>query len=98
MDLMVDVQYAFDSVERAVRCADALAELDVYFLETPLWVDDLAGYAELQRRSSVRIAQGEWLSTRHRVRRSHLFRHRGHPARHGRVGGLTEARRVCALA
>ena len=42
-----------------------LAELDVFFLETPLWVDDLDGYAELQRRTRVRIAQGEWLSTRH---------------------------------
>ena len=58
-------KYAFDSVDRALRCRDALAELDVFFLETPLWADDLAAYAELQGRTSVRIAQGEWLSTRH---------------------------------
>src|SRR5207302_1898178 len=62
--IMVDVQYAFDSVERALAVAEALAGHDVFFLETPLWVDDLAGYAELRRRSPVRIAQGEWLSTR----------------------------------
>jgi L-alanine-DL-glutamate epimerase-like enolase superfamily enzyme len=98
MALMVDVQYAFDSVERAVRCADALAELDVYFLETPLWVDDLAGYAELQRRSSIRIAQGEWLSTRHEFAALIETGIAVIQPDIGRVGGLTEARRVCALA
>src|SRR4051812_13694825 len=64
MTLMVDVQYAFDSVERALAAAEAIAPYDIFFLETPLWVDDLAGYAELARRSPVRIAQGEWLTTR----------------------------------
>src|SRR4029077_133568 len=61
MTLMVDVQYAFDDVERALRAAEAIAAYDVFFLETPLWVDDLDGYAELTRSSPVRIAQGEWL-------------------------------------
>jgi L-alanine-DL-glutamate epimerase-like enolase superfamily enzyme len=98
MALMVDVQYAFDSVERALRCCDALAELDVFFLETPLWVDDLAGYAELQRRSPVRIAQGEWLSTRHEFADLIATGIAVVQPDVGRVGGLTEARRVCALA
>jgi L-alanine-DL-glutamate epimerase-like enolase superfamily enzyme len=98
MALMVDVQYAFDSVERALRCCDALAELDVFFLETPLWVDDLAGYAELQRRSPVRIAQGEWLSTRHEFADLIATGIAVVQPDIGRVGGLTEARRVCALA
>jgi L-alanine-DL-glutamate epimerase-like enolase superfamily enzyme len=98
MALMVDVQYAFDSVERAFRCAEALAELDVFFLETPLWVDDLDGYAELQRRSPVRIAQGEWLSTRHEFEDLIATGIAVVQPDIGRVGGLTEARRVCALA
>lgn len=98
MALMVDVQYAFDSVERALRCADALAELDVYFLETPLWVDDLAGYAELQRRSPVRIAQGEWLSTRYEFASLIDAGIAVVQPDIGRVGGLTEARRVCDMA
>ena len=98
MALMVDVQYAFDSVERAVRCADALAELDVYFLETPLWVDDLEGYAELQRRTGVRIAQGEWLSTRHEFAALIDTGIAVVQPDIGRVGGLTEARRVCEMA
>jgi L-alanine-DL-glutamate epimerase-like enolase superfamily enzyme len=99
MTLMVDVQYAFDSVDRALRCAEALAGFDVFFLETPLWVDDLAGLAELARRSPVRIASGEWLSTRHDFA-DLIVRGGVHVAQPdiGRVGGLTEARRVCDLA
>lgn len=98
MALMVDVQYAFDSVDRALRCCDALAEVDVFFLETPLWVDDLSGYAELQRRSPVRIAQGEWLSTRHEFADLIATGIAVVQPDVGRVGGLTEARRVCELA
>ncbi len=99
MTLMVDVQYAFDSVERALRCAEKLASYDVFFLETPLWVDDLDGYAELRRRSPVRIAQGEWLTTRHEF--AALLEHGCVDVAQpdiGRVGGLTEARRVAQMA
>lgn len=98
MALMVDVQYAFDSVGRALDCAEALAELDVYFLETPLWADDLAGYADLQRRSPVRIAQGEWLATRHEFAALIDTGIAVVQPDVGRVGGLTEARRVCDMA
>jgi L-alanine-DL-glutamate epimerase-like enolase superfamily enzyme len=99
MTLMVDVQYAFDSMERALRTAEALAPYDVFFLETPLWVDDLDGYAELTRRSPIRIAQGEWLSTRHEFAR--LLERRCVDVAQpdiGRVGGLTEALRVARMA
>jgi L-alanine-DL-glutamate epimerase-like enolase superfamily enzyme len=99
MTLMVDVQYAFDSVERALAAAEAIAPYDIFFLETPLWVDDLAGYAELARRSPVRIAQGEWLTTRFEFQA--LIEggcvHVAQPDI-GRVGGLTEARRVARMA
>ena len=47
MTLMVDVQYAFDSVERALAVAEQIAEYDIFFLETPLWTDDIEGYARL---------------------------------------------------
>jgi L-alanine-DL-glutamate epimerase-like enolase superfamily enzyme len=73
--------------------------LDVFFLETPLWSDDVAGYAELSQRSPVRIAAGEWLSTRHDF--AVLIDQGGvHVAQPdiGRVGGFSEARRVCDLA
>ncbi|MEC7881457.1 MAG: enolase C-terminal domain-like protein, partial [Verrucomicrobiota bacterium] len=41
--LMVDVQYAWDSAERALATTCEWKEFDVYFLETPLWIDDLKG-------------------------------------------------------
>jgi L-alanine-DL-glutamate epimerase-like enolase superfamily enzyme len=43
----------------AAWMADALAELDVYWLEEPLPRHDYRGLAELRRRSRVRIAGGE---------------------------------------
>jgi L-alanine-DL-glutamate epimerase-like enolase superfamily enzyme len=99
MTLMVDVQYAFATVEQALRVAEALAEHDIFFLETPLWVDDLAGYAELTRRSPVPIASGEWLTTRHEF--AQLIEGACVNVVQpdiGRVGGLTEARRVTRMA
>ena len=99
MTIMVDVQYAFDSVERALKVIESWDGLDVFFLETPLWTDDVKGYAELSARSPVRIAAGEWLSTRHDF--EVLIDEGGVQVAQpdiGRVGGLTEARRVCDLA
>jgi D-galactarolactone cycloisomerase len=43
----------------ALWMADALAELDVYWLEEPLHRHDYRGLAELRRRARVRIAGGE---------------------------------------
>ncbi len=97
--LMVDVQYAFDSVERAQRVISTWEGFDIFFVETPLWVDDLDGYARLVDLIPVRVASGEWLTTRFEF--DELMR-RGNVAvvqpDIGRVGGLTEARRVCAMA
>jgi L-alanine-DL-glutamate epimerase-like enolase superfamily enzyme len=97
--LMVDVGYAWDSVERAARAIEAWAPYDLFFVETPLWSDDLDGYAELARRTPTRIAAGEWLATRYEFEE---LLDRGLVAVAqpdiGRVGGLTEARRVCELA
>src|SRR5712691_5871518 len=99
MTIMVDVQYAFDSVERALRAIESWQGLDVFFLETPLWTDDVRGYAELSASSPVRIAAGEWLSTRHDF--EVLIDEGGVQVAQpdiGRVGGLTDARRVFELA
>ncbi len=43
----------------ALWMADALAELDVFWLEEPLHRHDYGGLAELRRRAKVRIAGGE---------------------------------------
>lgn len=97
--IMVDVAYAWSSVERALAVIESWAESDVFFVETPLWTDDLEGYAELARRSPIKIAAGEWLSTRFEFL-DLMDRGGVHVAQPdvGRVGGLTEARRVCDLA
>jgi L-alanine-DL-glutamate epimerase-like enolase superfamily enzyme len=97
--LMVDVGYAWDSVERAVRVVRDWERYDLFFVETPLWTDDLEGYAELARRAPMKIAAGEWLTTRYEFID---LMDRGlvgvvQPDI-GRVGGLTEAQRVCTLA
>lgn len=97
--ILVDVQYAFDSPARALAAIADWAEHDIFFCETPLWPDDLDGYRELASRSPIRIAAGEWLSTRF----EHLdLMDRGDAQvvqpDIGRVGGPTEALRVCRLA
>lgn len=45
--------------KRARQVADALAELDVFWLEEPLHRHDYEGLADLRRHSAVRIAGGE---------------------------------------
>lgn len=99
MTLMVDVQYAFDSVERALAVSEQIADYDIFFLETPLWTDDIEGYARLTAASPVPIACGEWLSSRHEFRQL-IERSAVNVVQPdiGRVGGLTEARRVCDMA
>jgi L-alanine-DL-glutamate epimerase-like enolase superfamily enzyme len=99
MTLMVDAQYAFDPVERALRVAEQVAEYDIFFLETPLWSDDIDGYARLATASPVPIAAGEWLSSRHEFREL-IDRSAVHVLQPdiGRVGGFTEARHVCDMA
>jgi L-alanine-DL-glutamate epimerase-like enolase superfamily enzyme len=53
-----DVRRPWD-LKMALWVADALAELNVYWLEEPLHRHDTVGLAELRRRSRLRIAGGE---------------------------------------
>lgn len=46
-------------VATAARCANALEELGIYWLEEPLPTSDFDGYRELRRRTDVRLAAGE---------------------------------------
>ena len=52
--MMVDVQYAWSDVDAVLRTTRDWKDLDIYFLETPLQIDDLEGYARLHRESSIR--------------------------------------------
>lgn len=99
VDLLVDVQYAFPDADTALGVLRDWQEFDLVFVETPLWPDDLDGYRRLAEEQPIPIAAGEWLTTR--------FEHLDLMDRGlvtfvqpdiGRVGGLTEASRVCELA
>jgi L-alanine-DL-glutamate epimerase-like enolase superfamily enzyme len=96
--LLVDVQYAFPNADTALAVLPDWEAFDLHFVETPLWPDDLNGYARLADQP-IPIAAGEWLTTRF----EHLdLMERGRISVSqpdiGRVGGLTEAKRVCELA
>ena len=47
--LLVDVQYAFPDADTALAVLRDWEEFDLYFVETPLWPDDLDGYARPRR-------------------------------------------------
>ena len=98
VDLMVDMGAAI-SFGDALWLGNALAEDDVYFLEEPLSPDNLDGFAELVAASPTAIATGEKETTRFGFRdlmeRGKLRIIQPDIAR---VGGITEIRRIAALA
>jgi L-alanine-DL-glutamate epimerase-like enolase superfamily enzyme len=97
--LMVDVQYAFANADACLKTIRDWIDFDLFFVETPLPSDDLAGYARLANEQTIPIAAGEWLATRFEFLD---LMDRGKISvvqpDIGRVGGLTEAKRVCKLA
>jgi L-alanine-DL-glutamate epimerase-like enolase superfamily enzyme len=97
--LMVDVAYAWSDARQALRVAQMLKPFDLFFLETPLDIDDLDGYAFLHEHSPIRIAAGEWQNT-HFEFLDLADRGRVDVLQPdiGRVGGFTEARKVCQIA
>ncbi|MFB2117723.1 mandelate racemase/muconate lactonizing enzyme family protein [Parapedobacter sp. 2B3] len=99
MRIMVDVQYLWYDARSALRTIQKWEDLDIYFLETPLQIDNLEGYALLAQEAPMRIAAGEWQNTRFEFI-DLLDKGRVDVAQPdvGRVGGLTEAIRVCHMA
>jgi L-alanine-DL-glutamate epimerase-like enolase superfamily enzyme len=97
--LMVDVAYGFPDAERAVATLRGWDDFDLYFVETPLASDDLEGYARVATEQPIPIAAGEWLTTRFEFE-DVMDRGRIRVAQPdvGRVGGLTEAKRVVRMA
>jgi len=86
------------SVDETLRLAEALAPLDVGWIEEPLSPDDLAGYAELVRRSPIPIAGGEHEYTLAGFRE--VVERRAHTILQPDAswcGGLTELRKIFAL-
>jgi L-alanine-DL-glutamate epimerase-like enolase superfamily enzyme len=97
--LMVDVAYGWPNPRTALGILERLSPHDLFFVETPIDIDDLDGYAFLHAHSPIPIAAGEWQNT------SFEFldlADRGlldvlQPDI-GRVGGFTEALKVCRIA
>ncbi|MFF5988220.1 mandelate racemase/muconate lactonizing enzyme family protein [Prauserella flavalba] len=96
--ILTDANTAY-TLEQALAVLPALAEHEVGWLEEPLPRTDAAGYAELARRGTVALAAGENHFTRYEF--AELVRAgsvRVLQPDLSKVGGLTEALRVAALA
>jgi L-alanine-DL-glutamate epimerase-like enolase superfamily enzyme len=98
-EMMVDVQYTWSDAETALRTLRDWRDLNIYFVETPLQIDHLRGYARLHAEAPMPIAAGEWQTTRFEfIELMDVGLVDIAQPDVGRVGGLTEARRVCQLA
>ena len=99
MVLMVDVGYCWKRWEEAAAVFRRLEPYNLYFIETPLPPDDLAGYAQLRQNTSIPIAAGELLQTRFEFE-DLMDRGKLQVVQPdvGRVGGITEMVRVIRMA
>jgi L-alanine-DL-glutamate epimerase-like enolase superfamily enzyme len=97
--MMVDVVYCWTDAKVALRVLNQMERYNPFFLETPLQLDNLDGYAYLHDNSPVHIAAGELQNTRFEFA-DLMDRGKVDVAQPdvGRVGGLTEARRVADMA
>ena len=97
--MMVDVAYCWSNAKEALRVLKRLEPYDIFFIETPIDIDDLEGYAYLHDHSPIRIAAGEWQNTHWEFLD---LADRGKldvlQPDVGRVGGFTEAIKVCRIA
>ncbi len=96
--LMTDANMGYE-FDVALAAATAFEQLDVKWLEEPLFMEDVVGHARLKARSSVPVALGENLHTR--------FAFEAFMARDAvdvlqpdvaRAGGISEVRAIAALA
>ena len=93
--LMIDVQYRWLNADEALPIVKDWEEFDIYFLETPIWTDDIKGYARMHDEAPMKIAAGEWLSTRYEFE-DLIINGKIDVAQPdvGRCGGLTEAMQI----
>lgn len=98
VELFVDANHGCDLVQ-AKRLARAMEPLDIGWFEEPVAPEDVDGYAELRRSTSVPIAGGECSFTRHDFRR--ILDARAMDVLQpdtASCGGLTEAKRIADMA
>ncbi len=99
MLLMLDVGYRWADSKAAIWTLRRLEDCNLYFVETPMRVDDLDGCARLVEAVDVRIASGEFLATRWEFLEL-MVRGKVDVVQPdiARAGGLTESMRVAKLA
>ena len=96
--LRVDANQRWN-LAQASTAVEALADLDIDWLEEPLRADDSLGYRELAQRSAVPIAAGENLHTAYRF--AELLEHGALAVAQPnvvRVGGISPFLEIAALA
>jgi L-alanine-DL-glutamate epimerase-like enolase superfamily enzyme len=96
---MIDVGYRWTDSKSAIWTIRQLEESNLYFVETPMRMDDLDGYARLAEAVTTRIAGAELLASRYEAID---LMDRGKvdviQPDIGRAGGLTECVRIARLA
>lgn len=99
MTLILDVCYSWDNARSALGVMNRLAPYNLFFVETPVWIDDLDGYAFLHDHAPIPISAGEMQNSRFEFA-DLMDKGKVDVAQPdvGRVGGLTEAKRVCDMA
>ncbi|WP_283134715.1 enolase C-terminal domain-like protein [Rhizohabitans arisaemae] len=100
LDQMVDAYMGWD-VDYAIRMIRMIEDdgIRLRWVEEPVIPDNIPGYAEIRRAVNTPISGGEHEFTRYGFR--DLFERRAVDIAQpdvNRVGGLTEARKICALA
>jgi galactonate dehydratase len=98
IDIMVDC-HARPSPRMGIRFAKALEPYGLYFFEEPCWPETMADIAAVQQAVSTPVATGERLVSQHDFRE--LFELRACSVIQPDIthcGGLSEARRIAAMA
>jgi L-alanine-DL-glutamate epimerase-like enolase superfamily enzyme len=97
--LMVDVQYLWEDAATCLSVVKDWAEFRPYFLETPIWSDNVSEMAKLAESAPMPIAFGEWLATRFEFKElMDVGKVQVAQPDVGRVGGIGEAKIVCDMA
>ena len=97
--LMIDVQYLWEDAATCLSVVQDWKDFDIYFLETPIWSDNVEEMARVVAAAPMKIACGEWLTTRHEFKElMDVGKVQVAQPDIGRVGGLGEAKIVCDMA
>lgn len=96
--VMTDANQGY-TLDVALKASDAFADCGAYWLEEPLFVEDIEGHAKLREKGGTPIAVGENLHMRYAFEN---FMVRGAvdyiQPDVARAGGITEIRKITALA